>query len=217
MRVNKITMEINPSDLPHQSIYKILTGSVLPRPIGWITSVDINGAPNLAPFSFFNVVCSNPPTVLFCPLIRGTDGGTKDTLNNVRATREFVVNIVTEELLGAMNATSIEAPPDFNEIEFAGLTLAPSVTVKPPRVKESPIHFECKVNQIIDINDKPGGGSIVIGAITHIHVEDGVMLGQDKINLQALKPVGRLMASGYCRVTDIIELERPKNMIGGRP
>jgi flavin reductase (DIM6/NTAB) family NADH-FMN oxidoreductase RutF len=192
-----------------------LTGSVLPRPIGWISSIDLGGRPNLAPFSFFNVVCSNPPTVLFCPLIRGTDENPKDTLNNVRATNEFVVNIVTEELLNAMNTTSIEAPPDLNEFEFAGLTLMPSVTVKPPRVKESPIHFECKVKQIIDINDAPGGGSIVIGTITHIHAEERVMLGVDKINLSVLKPVGRLMGSGYCRVIDIIELERPKNLIGG--
>jgi flavin reductase (DIM6/NTAB) family NADH-FMN oxidoreductase RutF len=207
-------MEINPTILPHQSIYKILTGSILPRPIGWISSIDIDGRPNLAPFSFFNVVCSNPPMVLFCPLVRGTDGKPKDTLNNVRATNEFVVNIVTEELIDAMNATSIEGPPDLNEFEFAGLTLTPSVTVKPPRVKESPIHFECKVKQIIDINDAPGGGSIVIGTIIHIHVEERVMFGTDKINLMALRPIGRLMASGYCRVTDTIELERPKNMLG---
>jgi flavin reductase (DIM6/NTAB) family NADH-FMN oxidoreductase RutF len=207
-------MEINPTILPHQSIYKILTGSILPRPIGWISSIDIDGRPNLAPFSFFNVVCSNPPTVLFCPLVRGTDGKPKDTLNNVRATNEFVVNIVTEELIDAMNATSIEGPPDLNEFEFAGLTLTPSVTVKPPRVKESPIHFECKVKQIIDINDAPGGGSIVIGTIIHIHVDERVMFGTDKINLMALRPIGRLMASGYCRVTDTIELERPKNMLG---
>ena len=208
-------MEIDPQTLSHQSVYKILTGSVLPRPIGWISSIDMDGRPNLAPFSFFNVVCSNPPTVLFCPLMRGSDGKTKDTLNNVRTTHEFVVNIVTEELLNAMNATSIESPPEFNEFEFAGLTLTPSVSVKPPRVKESPIHFECKVQQIVDINDAPGGGSIVIGTITHIHAEERVMLGPDKINLMALRPIGRLMGNGYCRVTDLIELERPKNIIGG--
>jgi flavin reductase (DIM6/NTAB) family NADH-FMN oxidoreductase RutF len=212
--VSKTNMEIDPTTLPHQSIYKILTGSVLPRPIGWISSIDMDGRPNLAPFSFFNVVCSSPPTLLFCPLIRGTDGKTKDTLNNVRATNEFVVNIVTEELIYAMNASSMEAPPDFNEFEFAELTLTPSITVKPPRVKESPIHFECRVKQIIDINDAPGGGSIVIGTITHIHTEERVMLGTDKINLMALRPIGRLMASGYCRVTDTIELERPKSMLG---
>lgn len=207
-------MEINPTTLPHQSIYKILTGSVLPRPIGWISSIDLGGRPNLAPFSFFNAVCSNPPTVLFCSSIRGSDGKTKDTLNNVRATSEFVVNIVTEELLQAMNASSIEAPSDFDEFDYAGLTLAPSVVVKPPRVAESPIHFECKLREIIEIGNEPGGGSIVIGTIVHIHADDGVMIGEDKINLTALKPIGRLMGSGYCRVTDLIEIERPKNILG---
>jgi flavin reductase (DIM6/NTAB) family NADH-FMN oxidoreductase RutF len=207
-------MEINPTTLPHQSIYKILTGAVLPRPIGWISSIDMGGRPNLAPFSFFNAVCSNPPTVLFCPLIRSSDGKTKDTLNNVRATNEFVVNIVTEELLQAMNASSIEAPSDFNEFDFAGLTLAPSVMVKPPRVAKSPIHFECRAREIIEIGNEPGGGSIVIGTVVHIHADDGVMLGEDKINLRALKPIGRLMGSGYCRVTDLIEMERPKYIPG---
>jgi flavin reductase (DIM6/NTAB) family NADH-FMN oxidoreductase RutF len=207
-------MEIDPETLPHQSIYKILTGSVLPRPIGWISSVDADGHPNLAPFSFFNVVCSNPPTVLFCPLIRGIDGRKKDTLNNVRATNEFVVNIVTEQLLPAMNASSVEAPPGFNEFEFAGLTLSNSTVVKPPRVAESPIHFECKVREIIEINDAPGGGSIVIGTIVHIHVDESVLLGPDKINLSVLHPVGRLAGGAYSRVTDILELERPKHKLG---
>ncbi|MBP8164218.1 MAG: flavin reductase family protein, partial [Anaerolineales bacterium] len=186
-----------------------------PRPIGWISSIDLEGRPNLAPFSFFNVVCSNPPTLLFCPMIRGVDSSPKDTLNNVRQTGEFVVNIVTEDLLKAMNDTSIEAPSEFNEFEFAGLTLSPSVTVRPPRVLESPIHFECKVNQILDINNAPGGGSIVIGTITHIHAEERVMLGTDKINLTALQPIGRLMGAAYCRVEQVVELDRPKNILGG--
>ena len=208
-------MELDPTTLSHQSIYKILTGSILPRPIGWISSIDLDGRPNLAPFSFFNVVCSNPPTLLFCPMIRGVDGSPKDTLINVRQTGEFVVNIVTEDLLKAMNDTSIEAPSEFNEFEFAGLTLSPSVTVRPPRVLESPIHFECKVNQILDINNAPGGGSIVIGTITHIHAEERVMLGTDKINLTALQPIGRLMGAAYCRVEQVVELDRPKNILGG--
>jgi flavin reductase (DIM6/NTAB) family NADH-FMN oxidoreductase RutF len=147
-------------------------------------------------------------------LIRGLDGKKKDTLHNVRATNEFVVNIVTEDLLSAMNASSVEAPPGFNEFDFAGLMLADSITVKPPRVAESPIHFECKVRDIIEINDAPGGGSVVIGTITHLHVDDRVMIGSDKINLTALQPIGRLAGGTYTRVTDIIELERPKHKLG---
>ncbi len=208
-------MEINPSDLPHQSIYKMLVGSILPRPIGWISTMDERGRRNLAPFSFFNAVCSNPPTVLFCPMIRGTDSKTKDTLNNVRATNEFVVNIVTEELAEAMNLSSVEAPPEVDEFEFARVTPEPSVAVRPPRVHESPVHFECRVRQIVEVSREPGGGSIVIGEVLHIHVDERVLVGGDKIKLAALKPVGRLAGGGYVRVTDVFEMERPGTQLKG--
>lgn len=208
-------MELPPSSLPHQSIYKLLTGSILPRPIGWVSSVDADGRPNLAPFSFFNAVCSNPPTVVFCPMIRSTDGKTKDTLNNVRATNEFVVNIVSEDLAEAMNLSSVEAPPDVNEFEFARVTEEPSVTVRPPRVRESRVHFECRVRQIVEIGSEPGGGCLVIGEVLHIHVDDAVLTGGDKILLAALKPIGRLAGGSYVRVTDVFELERPKTMLKG--
>ena len=206
-------MEINPNEIPHQSVYKLLTGSVLPRPIGWISTVDADGRPNLAPFSFFSVVCASPPTVVFCPMIRGVDGKAKDTLNNVRATGEFVVNIVSEELAEAMNLSSVESPPEVNEFEFARVTAAPSVMVRPPRVRESRVHFECRVRQIVEISSAPGGGSLVIGEVLHIHVDEGVLVGGDKINLTALKPVGRLAGGSYVRVTDMFELERPKSSL----
>ena len=208
-------MEINPGDLPHQSIYKLLTGAILPRPIGWISTVDADGRPNLAPFSFFNAVCSNPPTVVFCPMIRSLNGKTKDTLNNVRATNEFVVNIVSEDLAEAMNLSSVEAPPEVNEFEFARVTEEPSITVRPPRVKESRVHFECRVRQIVEIGSEPGGGCVVIGEVLHIHVDDAVLTGGDKISLAALKPIGRLAGGGYVRVTDLFELERPKPILRG--
>lgn len=206
-------MEIAPDALPRSSIYKILIGSVVPRPIGWVSTVDGSGQPNLAPFSFFNVVCAKPPTVLFCPMIRSTDGNTKDTLNNVKATGEFVVNIVTEELATAMIATSVEIASEVNEFELAGLATAPSAVVKPPRVAESPIHFECRVSHIVEIGNQPGAGSIVIGELVHLHVDERVLLGEDKINLAALKPIGRLAGGAYVRVTDIFEAERPRSQI----
>ena len=190
-----------------------LTALVVPRPIGWISTINADGQPNLAPFSFFNLVCANPPTVLFCPMIRSLNGQPKDTLNNIRATGEFVVNIVSGELVEVMNLSSVEAPPDVNEFAFAGLESAPSLTVRPPRVAASPIHFECKLNQIIEISQEPGGGSIVIGTITHMHVDERVLSGADKINLDALKPVGRLAGNFYTRVTDLFELERPRPQI----
>lgn len=206
-------MEIAPNALPRQSIYKILIGSVVPRPIGWISTVNASGQPNLAPFSFFNVVCSSPPTVLFCPMIRSTDGNTKDTLNNVKATGEFVVNIVSEELASSMVATSVEIAADVNEFELTGLATAPSVAVRPPRVAESPIHFECKVSQIVEVGNQPGGGSVILGEIVHLHVDERVLIGEDKIDLAALKPIGRLAGSAYTRVTDLFEMERPPSQI----
>jgi flavin reductase (DIM6/NTAB) family NADH-FMN oxidoreductase RutF len=206
-------MEIDPLSLPWKSVYKILIGSVVPRPIGWISSIDSDGRPNLAPFSFFNVVCANPPHVLFCPMIRGTDQKPKDTLRNVRATGEFVVNIVTEALAEAMNLTSTELPAEINEFELSGLTPQPSVAVNPPRVAESPLHFECKVATILDIGDEPGSGSVVIGRVIHIHVHQDLLIGEDKIDLEKLRPIGRLAGSGYCRVTDLFQMARPPSQV----
>ena len=209
-------MEIAPDALSRRSLYKILIGSVVPRPIGWISTVNVGGQPNLAPFSFFNVVCPKPPTVLFCPMIRGTDGKAKDTLNNVKATSEFVVNIVSENLAAAMVASSVEIAPEVNEFELTGLATAPSIVVRPPRVAESLIHFECKLSQMIEIGNQPGGGSVVLGEIVHLHVDERVLFGEDKIDLAALKPIGRLAGSAYVRVTDIYEMERPKSQIRPR-
>jgi flavin reductase (DIM6/NTAB) family NADH-FMN oxidoreductase RutF len=210
-------MEIDPNSLPWKSVYKILIGSVVPRPIGWISSLDRIGRANLAPFSFFNVVCANPPHVLFCPMIRGTDKQPKDTIRNVRTTGEFVVNIVTEQLAQAMNLTATELPAQIDEFEIAGLTPQPSVTVKPPRVAESPVHFECKVAMIYDFGDQPGSGSVVIGQVIHFHVRDDLLIGGDKIDLEKLKPIGRLAGSGYCRVTDLFQMIRPPTEVQPPP
>jgi flavin reductase (DIM6/NTAB) family NADH-FMN oxidoreductase RutF len=206
-------MEISPEDLPWQSVYNILVGSVVPRPIGWISTVDAAGRPNLAPFSFFNAVCPNPPHVLFCPNVRITDRRTKDSLHNVRVIGEFVVNIVTEDLAKAMNLTSTELPAEVNEFEFGGLGISPSAAVRPPRVAASPVHYECKVAYIIDLGDQPGAGSVVIGRVVHIHVDESVLFGGDKIDLAKLKPIGRLGGNGYCRVTDLFKMVRPPSQI----
>lgn len=202
-------MEIPADSRPHQSLYKIMIGSILPRPIGWISSVNEEGQPNLAPFSFFNAVCANPPSVLFCPMYSSARQRKKDTLHNVKSTGEFVVNIVTEALAEAMNLTSGEFDAGTDEFQVAGLTAVPSVSVKPPRVAESPIHYECRVIQIVELGDEPGGGSVVIGRVLHVHVADDVLLGEDKIDLAKLQPIGRLAGSSYCRVTDIFEIARP--------
>jgi len=206
-------MEIAPENLPWQSVYNIFVGSVVPRPIGWISTVDPAGRPNLAPFSFFNAVCPNPPHVLFCPNVRITDRQTKDSLHNVRETGEFVVNIVTEDLAEAMNLTSAELPVEVNEFEFGGLSVSPSKAVRPPRVAVSPIHYECKVSHIFDLGDQPGAGSVVIGRVIHIHVDESVLFGGDKIDLAKLKPIGRLGGNGYCKVRNLFKMVRPPSQI----
>ena len=206
-------MEADPATLPWKSVYKILTGSILPRPIGWISTVGAAGLANLAPFSFFNAVGSRPPTVLFCPTVREFDAGPKDTLRNLRTTGEFVVNIVTETVAEAMNITSTEFPPQVDEFQLAGLTAAPSVVVAAPRVAESPIHFECRVHQIVDLGAGPGGGAVVLGRIVHLHVEPSVLLGEDKIDLDALRPIGRLSGPAYCRVSDVFRMPRPASQL----
>src|SRR3989304_2477710 len=191
-----------------------MTGSLLRRRIGWIRTADAAGRANLAPFSFFNAVAARPPTVVFCPTIREFDAGPKDTLRNVRTPGEFVVNIVPETLADAMNISSTEFPAEVDEFQAAGLTPAPSVVVAAPRVAESPIHFECRVHQIVDLGAEPGAGAVVLGGLVHLHVDPAVLLGEDKIDLAGLRPLGRLSGAGYCRVTDVFQLPRPQSQLG---
>ena len=207
-------MELNRAEIPLASFYKVIVGTVVPRPIAWVSTLNEKGIPNLAPFSFFNVVCMNPPTILFCPGVRGTDGQLKDSYTNVRANREFVVNIVSEELAEAMNKTATELPSEVDEFEFAGLTIAASKMISAPRVAESPVSFECKVSQIIDVGDgSPGSGWVVLGEVVHIHVSDEVMLPNFRIDLDKLNPIGRLSGPRYARTTDRFEMRRGASQV----
>lgn len=206
-------MEFNVETMPWKSVYKLIIGAVVPRPIGWISTLDPEGNRNLAPFSFFNGVNGNPPHVLFCPMIRGTDVSQKDSFNNVRASGEFVANVVTEELAEAMNITATEFPAGVDEFEAAGLTAAPSHAVRAPRVAESPVNFECQVAHIVELGQEPGGGSVVIGRVLHIHVADEVLFNGDKIDVERLRPIGRLAGSSYCKVRDLFELKRPPSQV----
>ena len=207
-------MEISPSTLPWKSLYKLMIGSIVPRAIGWVSTVDEAGVPNLAPFSFFTAAGANPPHVLFCPMIRATDGQPKDTLHNVRASGEFVVNIVTETLAAQMNITSTEFPAEVNEFAAAGLTPIPSVVVRPPRVAESPIHYECRLTQIVELGQEAGSASVVIGEVVHMHVDDALLIGGDKIDIAQLQPIGRLAGNSYSRVAPaMFDLVRPPSQI----
>lgn len=204
---------IKPSEHTPQDIYKLLVGSVLPRPIAFVSSVDAQGVRNLAPFSFFTVASANPPIVCFCPMVRGvTSSGlqsSKDTLRNIIATREFVVNIVSEEFADKMNACSAELPPEVDEFEISGLTPLESEVVRPPRVAESQIQMECRLEQVVHVSDEPLGGSLVLGQVLRFHVRES-LFDDFKIDPEKLHAIGRMAGSTYTRTTDRFELQRPK-------
>jgi flavin reductase (DIM6/NTAB) family NADH-FMN oxidoreductase RutF len=200
---------IDPTQNSQQDNYKLLIGSVLPRPIAWVSTRSKAGVLNLAPFSFYTGVCSNPPTLLFCPTVRGSDGAKKDTLLNIEETGEFVVNVVSEEVVRQMNQTAAEYPRGVDEFQEVGLTPAPSLVVQPPRVLESPLSMECRLQQIIPVGDGGlGSGNVVLGTIVQFHVRAD-LYHNGRIDTAGLKPVARLAGAAFCPVRDAFELERP--------
>ncbi|MGB8480364.1 MAG: flavin reductase family protein [Acidobacteriaceae bacterium] len=204
---------LNPAEQKPQDIYKLLVGSVVPRPIAFVSSMDAKGVRNLAPFSFFTVASANPPIVCFCPMMRGTANHelqpTKDTLRNIIATREFVVNIVSEEFAGQMNACSAELPPEVDEFLVSGLTPVASDVVRPPRVGESYVQMECRLQQVIHVSTEPLGGSLVLGEVLRFHVSAS-LLDNFRIDPEKLQAIGRMAGSTYARTRDRFDMERPK-------
>lgn len=199
-------MIIDPKSVPVPVSYRILTGAVIPRPIGFISSVSEEGIVNLAPFSFFNAICGEPPMVMFCPMNRRPP---KDTLLNVTATREFVANIVSLDIAKAMNLTAGEYPFEVNEFDVSGLTPLPSRMVKPPYVKEAPVSMECKAVHILEVSDKPWGGTIIIGEVLLFHVRDSIIDENMSIDPDKLNPIARLGGTSYSTVKDHFEMIRP--------
>jgi flavin reductase (DIM6/NTAB) family NADH-FMN oxidoreductase RutF len=197
---------VDPATTPAQNLYKLLIGSVVPRPIGFISTVSAEGARNLAPFSFFNAVCGDPPTVMFSASWREP---CKDTYRNVKATGEFVVNIVSEEIAEHMNLTSGDYPHGTDEFEIAKLTPVACDLVKAPRVAESHVSMECKVMQIIDISAKPFGGSLVLGTVIRFHIDDAIVTDY-RIDPEKLRAVGRMGGNEYARTRDRFSMIRPK-------
>ena len=208
-------MNINPSELSHSELYGMILNSVAPRPIAWVSTVSASGRPNLAPFSFFNCVCTAPPLLAFAPGLRApkqagsTAGEPKDTLRNIRETKEFVISIVTYELAEAMNQTSGEYDASVNEFELAQIASAPSRMVKVSRVATSPVSFECSLYQILDFSPSPESGSLVIGEIVSIHVDDAHMK-DGKLDRNSLDLIGRMGGIQYTRTTQRFEMVRPK-------
>lgn len=192
------------ADLSGVDPYKLATGLVVPRPIGWIGSIAADGTPNLAPYSFFNCVSGVPPMFVFSP----GRAGRKDTLQNVREVGEFTINIVTAEVVEAMNATAATFPAEVDEFEAVGLTAAPSLSVRPPMVGECKANIECTVSQIVHIGDADFGSGLVIGEAVEFHVADELLDGT-RIDQGALGAVGRHAGNMYSHATDLFEIIRP--------
>jgi len=212
---------LNPANCEPKQIYKLMTGMIVPRPIALVSTMDRDGVANLAPFSFFSGVGSNPPTVLFCPTVRAPKSEAsapgvgawsdirKDTLRNVEETGEFVVNIVSDAIAAAANATSAEVPPEVDEFVLAGLTPIASEAVRPPRVAESPAQMECRLLQVVYTSRAPGGGVIVLGEVVRFHVREE-LFDDFRVDPAGLDAVGRMAGNTWVRTRDRIELIRPK-------
>ena len=197
--------DINDHDLPHDPF----KACIAPRPIGWISTLSTGGVANLAPYSFFNGVASNPPQVMYASS-GNQPHGPKDTLSNIRETGEFVVNVATWDLRDAMNTSSLAGAPDEDEFKLAGLTPSLSRMVKPPRIEESPINMECKLTNIVDLfsDDPAHPNTMVIGHVVGIHINESV-LTDGMIDNAKLGLISRLGYKDYARVEDVFAMTRP--------
>ena len=187
--------------------YRVLTGVVVPRPIAFVSTRSKDGLINLAPYSFFNAVAYDPPTIVFSSSRQAGDKR-KDTLAHIEETGEFVVNIVVDDIAEAMNRTAAEYPSEVSEFEIAGLTPAASQKVRPPRVAESPVNMECRLLQVVPLGQGDHQHGLVIGQVVLMHIRDDLIEGH-RINHQRLKPTGRLAGSMYCHTSDVFEMVRP--------
>lgn len=202
---------VKPYDLPIRERHQLIIGAVGPRPICWASTINEAGEPNLAPYSFFNAFSANPPVLVFSSNRRGRDNTTKDTLHNIEATREVVINVVPFSLVNQMTISSTDYDADVNEFEKAGVTPIESELVKPFRVKESPVQFECKVTEIINLGKEGGAGNLFICEIVKMHFNERVLDEDKTINPFKLDLVARMGKSYYCRADkdSIFELDNP--------
>lgn len=201
-------MIYDPAEHPFSETHKLMIGSIVPRPIALVSTTSNNGINNLAPFSYFNGVCSKPPTIMFAPARRGWDGKEKDTLINIRNTKEFSINIVSEDIGEKMVKCSTDYKKEVDEFSKSGLSPMPSKKIKPPIVSESKISLECRLNQIVQIGkDDPGSGFIVIGTIVLFHIDD-IVYDNGRIILEKLQPLGRIAGNGYVRSTNTFDIIR---------
>ena len=208
-------LSINPKEISTGKLHGYLLGAIAPRPIAFASTIDADGNPNLSPFSFFNVFGSNPPVLIFSPARRVRDNTTKHTLENSLATKEVVINVVNYDIVQQMSLSSTEYGKGVNEFEKAGLTMLKSDIVKPFRVAESPVQFECKVNNIIKLGTEGGAGNLVICEVVKLHINDAVLSESGSIDQEKLDLVSRAGGSYYSRAkTGFFEIPKPLSTLG---
>ena len=207
---------IDPNETEQRRLYHLLSGAVAPRPICFASTIDAEGNVNLSPYSFFNVFSSKPPILIFSPVRKGRDNTTKDTHENILQTKEVVINMVNFPIVEQMSLTSTSYPADVNEFVKAGLTEIPSEKVRPPRVAESPVSFECVVDDVIELGSGPGAGNLVLARVVLIHVQSDLLDEDQKIDTTKIDLVSRMGGSWYARANAdaLFEIPRPLRTMG---
>jgi flavin reductase (DIM6/NTAB) family NADH-FMN oxidoreductase RutF len=210
-----IMLSISPKDIKTAQLHGYLLGAVSPRPICFASTVDSDGNVNLSPYSFFNVFSANPPILIFSPARRVRDNTTKHTLENVLATKEVVINIVSYDMVQQMSLSSTEYAEGVNEFVKAGFTEAPSVKVKPPRVAEAPVQLECKVNEVVALGNEGGAGNLVICEVVQLHIDENILDADGKIDPAKIDAVARMGGNWYSRAkTGMFEVPKPLSTLG---
>ncbi|WP_420570719.1 flavin reductase family protein [Kordia sp.] len=208
-------VSIDPKEIPTAKLHGYLLGAVAPRPIAFASTVDTEGNPNLSPYSFFNVFSANPPIMIFSPARRVRNNTTKHTLENALATKEVVINVVNHAIVQQMSLSSTEYAADVNEFEKAGLTMLPSDKVKPFRVAESPVQFECKVNEVVSLGNEGGAGNLIICEVVKLHINEDVLNDHGTIDHYKIDLVARAGGSFYSRARDgFFEIPKPIATLG---
>lgn len=206
---------IDPLQVTTVKLHGLMLGAIGPRPIAFASTIDADGNPNLSPFSFFNVFSANPPILIFSPARRVRDNTTKHTLENAKATKEVVINIVNYDIVQQMSLSSTEYPEGVNEFVKSGLTMVPSEKIKPYRVGESPVQFECKVNQIIPMGEEGGAGNLIICEVLLMHIDKGVLDENNRIDQHKIDQVARMGDNWYTRANmGMFEVPKPLTAIG---
>tara|TARA_B100000795_G_scaffold92606_1_gene67703 strand:+ start:2901 stop:3728 length:828 start_codon:yes stop_codon:yes gene_type:complete len=206
---------IDPKAVSTGQLHGYMLGAVTPRPIAFASTIDAEGNINLSPFSFFNVFSANPPIMIFSPARRGRDNTTKHTYENVLQVKEVVINIVNYDIVQQMSLSSTEYAQGVNEFEKAGLTPLASQTITPPRVAESPVQFECKVNEVISLGTQGGAGNLVICEVLKMHIDEAILDADGKIDPVKLDAVSRMGGNWYGRAKEgMFEVPKPLSTLG---